>query len=142
MTSTAQANATATEQARETATAEVIATSTAQANATATEVAQQSQTPTSTPAYALSGMGKAVLGPVPVPRNGNLCLYPDKPLVSSQWDVYNFVGESVAHTAFGSETRPCWNTSGISPGLYSVRLKLAYLDGTTGTTWQKVLVSK
>jgi hypothetical protein len=87
-------------------------------------------------------MGKAVLGPVPIKRNGYLCLYPEKPLVSSAWDVYNLVGQSIARVDFGAEGRSCWNTAGIPPGIYIVKLKLNYMDGTTGTTWQKVLVSK
>jgi hypothetical protein len=63
-------------------------------------------------------------------------------LYSSQWDIYDFVGESVAHVTFGDEAKACWNTKGLPPGLYMVRLNLTYVDGLVVKTWQKVMVSK
>jgi len=87
-------------------------------------------------------MGKAVLGPVPVPRNEDICLYPDKPLSSSKWSVFDLTGRLLASKKFGREPRPCWGTAFLPPGVYVVRLELVYADGDSGTTWQKVLVSK
>jgi len=147
-----------------TATEQVVATSTAQAKQTATEVARESQTrtftsspsatptwtctltitPTSTvtPSEPWSGLGKTVLAPVPVPRNGNLTLHSDRPLYSSQWDIYDLIGESVDHAYFGPGTQAFWVTTGVPPGLYAIRLKLVYLDKVEDTIWQKVLLSK
>jgi hypothetical protein len=98
--------------------------------------------PTFTPIESLSNLGRAVLGPVPVPRGGNLCLFPDKPINSTVWDVYNLKGEFVAHLEINSTSQPCWTTVGVPPGLYLVRLNLTYSDGTTGTVWQKVVLAR
>jgi len=87
-------------------------------------------------------MGKAVLGPVPVPKGGNLCLFPDKPTSAVQWDVFDMYGEVIAHLNITEAGQPCWSTNGVSPGIYIVRLKLTYSDGTAGTTWQKVVVAR
>jgi hypothetical protein len=87
-------------------------------------------------------MGKAVVGPVPVSRGGNICLYPEKPIAGSQWDVFDLVGESIASMNIGAGAQPCWNTTSVPPGIYIIRLKLSYSDGTAGTTWQKVLVTR
>ena len=87
-------------------------------------------------------MSKAVVGPVPVPRGGNLCLFPDKPTTETQWDVYNLDGEFVAHLDITAATQPCWSTTGVPAGIYIVRMKLFYSDGTVGTTWQKVVLSR
>ncbi|HUO57778.1 MAG TPA: hypothetical protein VMV05_06340, partial [bacterium] len=89
----------------------------------------------------LSHLGQAVLAPVPVPRGGNICLYPDRPILGSQWDVFSFTGESVASLNFTNGANNCWPTSGIGPGVYSVRLKLNYADGTRSTLWKKIVVS-
>jgi hypothetical protein len=69
-------------------------------------------------------------------------LYPDKPLLSSKWSILDLTGKSLARPVFGQEARSCWNTTGLPPGIYVVKLELVYEDGTAGTTWQKVLVSK
>lgn len=87
-------------------------------------------------------MGKAVLAPVPASRGTAVCLYPDSPLLSSQWNIYNFVGESVASLSFGSSASNCWDTTGVAPGLYLVKLKLTYTDGTVKSDWHKVVVTQ
>jgi hypothetical protein len=94
-------------------------------------------TPSATPTQS---MGKPVLCPVPVPRNGNLCLFPDKPYQTSHWDVYDWVGVSIASLNFGGGNA-CWNVQGVPPGIYIVRIKMTYLDGSSSTTWQKIVVS-
>jgi hypothetical protein len=87
-------------------------------------------------------LGKAVLAPVPAPRGTPVCLYPDAPIVSSHWDIFNFVGESVASLDFGATAQDCWDTAGVAPGLYLVRLKIVYADGSTQTSWHKVVVTQ
>jgi len=107
------------------------------------DTATDTPTITATPFVPLSNIGNALLGPVPVPRGGNLCLFPDKPISTVQWDVFNLYGEVAARfivTALSSQ--PCWSTIGVPPGMYIVRLKLSYGDGTAGTAWQKVVVSR
>lgn len=96
---------------------------------------------TNTPTQALSGLGKVVLAPVPVAAGTPVCLYAEKPVASSQWTIVNFVGESVASLSFGAVSLPCWDTTGVPAGLYLVRLTIAYGDGSTATSWHKVVVT-
>ena len=98
-----------------------------------------SATPTLT--QVLSSLGKAVLAPVPVSKGGTICLYPDRPIQSSQWDVFNFVGESQASLSFSTAFNNCWNTTGMGAGVYMVRVKLAYADGTHATLWKKIVIT-
>gem|GEM_PF-1525947 len=99
-----------------------------------------SPTPTST--QLLSNLGSAVLAPMPVSTGGSVCLFPDRPISGSQWDVYNLLGESAASLTFANPQGNCWNTQGTSPGVYLVRLKLSYSDGTSATLWKKIVVSR
>jgi hypothetical protein len=79
---------------------------------------------------------------VPVPNGGDLCLYPDKPTLSSHWDVYDWIGICVARLDFTGGNQACWNVSGLSPGIYIVRMKINYSDGSDRTTWQKIVVAR
>jgi hypothetical protein len=88
----------------------------------------------------LSGLGKVVLAPVPVQAGSPVCLYPDNPIASSQWDIFNVLAESVASLSFNSPSDNCWNTTGVAPGLYFVRLKITYADGHSMTQWRKVII--
>jgi hypothetical protein len=76
-----------------------------------------------------------------VVSGGSICLFPDSPIASSHWDVFNFAGEAVISLDFGG-VEPCWNTAGIGAGIYAVRLKLDYLDGRRATVWQKIIVTR
>ena len=89
----------------------------------------------------MSSSNKSILAPVPVVRGGNICLYPDKSISGSQWDVFNLMGESQASLSFSSGYNECWDTSNVGPGVYAVRVKENYTDGTSATFWQKVLVT-
>ncbi len=124
-----------------TSTATNTPTGTPTQTSTYTATPSPTETATSTLTQALSGLGKAVLAPVPVSRGQDLCLYPDSPLLSSQWDFFNTVGESVAHQDFTGGTAACRDTQDLQPGLYLVRLKLTYAGGRTSTVWQKVVVA-
>ncbi len=98
-------------------------------------------TPTSTPTPILSSFGQPILAPVPVPKGGTICLYPDRPIQSSQWDVFNFIGESQASISFSSGLNDCWNTAGTAAGVYLVRVKLDYADNTKATIWKKIVIT-
>jgi hypothetical protein len=99
-------------------------------------------TPEPTSTQLLSNLGGTVLAPVPVSRGNSIFLFPDKPITGSQWDVFNLLGESIASLTFSSPTGNSWNTQGVAPGVYSLRLKLNYSDGTEGTVWKKIVVSR
>jgi xanthomonalisin len=97
--------------------------------------------PTPTLTQILSSLGRAVLAPVPVSKGGTICLYPDRPIQSSQWDVFNFVGESQASLSFSTAFNNCWNTAGMGAGVYMVRVKLVYADSTDATLWKKIVIT-
>ncbi len=96
-------------------------------------------TPTPTPI--LSSFGQPILAPVPVTKGGTICLYPDRTIQSSQWDIFNFMGESQASLAFSTGLNDCWNTAGAAAGVYMVRVKLDYADGTKATIWKKIVIT-
>ncbi len=83
-----------------------------------------------------------MLGPVPVAPGGNLILFPDKPILSCQVDIFDWVGESMVHWTAAGPYQPSWNITGLSPGIYLARVKLNYQDGSNGTTFQKIVVSR
>jgi subtilase family serine protease len=97
--------------------------------------------PTATLTQVLSSLGQAVLAPVPVSKGDTICLYPDRPIQSSQWDVFNFVGESQASLSFSTAFNNCWNTTGMGAGVYMVRVKMVYADGTNTTLWKKIVIT-
>jgi len=82
-----------------------------------------------------------VLAPVPVAPGEDLCLFSGSPLSGSRWDVFNILGMSVARPVFTGPAKHCWNTRGIAPGMYIVRVKVTFADGGTTTIFRKVLVS-
>jgi hypothetical protein len=98
--------------------------------------------PTPTPSQLVSGLDGTVLAPVPVQVGGTLYLFPDKPITGSQWDIFNLLGESVTSLSFSSPAGNSWNTQGVAPGVYAIRLKLSYSDGTETTIWKKIVVSR
>jgi hypothetical protein len=87
-------------------------------------------------------MGKVVLGPVPVPHGGNAYIFPDKPITACTLEIFDLVGEIEAHVPFIGTGQPVWNTGNIAPGIYIAVIKVNYVDGTTGTTTQKIVVSR
>jgi len=141
-TATNSTTATPSLTASQTATNTGVSTSTFTNTPTTTMTYTKTVTPTATPTDPLSNLGKTVLGPVPLPRGGNLCLFPDKPVSGSQWDVFDMVAESIASVSFSGSAQACWNTAGVPPGIYIARVKLTYSDGTSGTIWQKILVTR
>jgi hypothetical protein len=98
--------------------------------------------PTSTPILYLSAgaVGKAVVGPVPVHRGSPVCLYLPKAAISSTWDVYNPAGQRVANLSYDNGAQACWDTVKVAPGLYYVKAKVSYADGSSGDVLQKVVV--
>jgi hypothetical protein len=84
------------------------------------------------------GLGHAVLAPVPVRGGQPLCLYFAQPALASHWDVYAITGALVAHLDFGAGGQQCWDTAGIAPGIYFVRLVIDDAGGGKETRWQKV----
>jgi hypothetical protein len=97
--------------------------------------------PTATPVQKLSDGQGVVLAPMPVHRGGDLCLYPESPIIGSRWEVYNVLGISVADRTYTSPIGNCWDTGGFAPGMYFVRLTLSYTDGKETKTWKKVVVT-
>jgi len=69
-------------------------------------------------------------------------MFPDKPTNETVLDVYDLNGNFVIHLDIAGQNKLCWSTAGVPPGLYSVRMKLSYSDGSSGTTWQKVVLAR
>jgi len=99
-----------------------------------------SDTPTPSPAWDGAPSDQLVLAPVPVAPGQPMCLHFDGPPRSSRWTIYNVAGQAVATLAFGGEPGQCWQTSGVAPGVYLVRVDVDYADGHKGGRWQKVVV--
>jgi hypothetical protein len=113
---------------------------------TVTEVSTSTPTPTitltatvtATPAYAASGLGRAVLGPVPAKAGEPLCLWHDGPPAASVVKLYNLLGQKVAEASFGGEYRNCLNTGGLAPGVYFAVIETIHPGGGITTVRQKV----
>jgi hypothetical protein len=83
-----------------------------------------------------------VLGPVPVPRGGNVYLFPNKPINSATLEIFDLIGEIEARVTYTGSDQLVWNTGNIAPGIYMAVIKTDYADGTTGTTVQKIVVDR
>jgi hypothetical protein len=84
-------------------------------------------------------MGTLSLGPNVAQDGQPICLFLNKPVLSSQWTIYDIAGELVASLSFGSE-EACWSHPGIASGLYLVRVRVNYQDGTTADKIFKVII--
>jgi hypothetical protein len=84
-----------------------------------------------TPAYEVSGLGRAVLAPVPCRIGQPLCLYFDAAPSASIWEVFTVDQRKVADLSFGGELAQCWQTQHVAAGLYLVRVTIIYQDGSS-----------
>jgi hypothetical protein len=101
----------------------------------------ETPTITSTPTQSLSNGLGIVLAPVPVKKGENVYLFPDTPISGSKWEISNVLGVSVGSLSFNGPTNNFWNTGDVAPGLYFVRLTLAYTDGRAVTSRKKIVVA-
>jgi hypothetical protein len=92
-------------------------------------------------AFARSGLGRSVLGPVPAKKGDPVCMYFDSAPRTTEWLVLNTRGERVASLQFSSEVQQCWATQGVAPGIYFVRVKVNGLDGRQSTLVQKLAIT-
>ena len=79
---------------------------------------------------------------MPLRTGDNLCLYPEKPLASSHWEIFNLMGESIAKLSFDTGNSDCWSTAGVAPGVYLVRMKLVYADGHIETVRKRIVIRR
>jgi hypothetical protein len=77
---------------------------------------------------------------VPVTAGSPICLYSTQSLISSEWFIYNVAGQHVATLNFGNSPTQCWDTMGVARGLYYVKLKTVFVNGTSASEWHKVVV--
>jgi hypothetical protein len=93
-------------------------------------------TSTSTPApTATPSLGQVVFAPMPLRTGETLYLFPDKPIISNDWKIFNLMGEMVTEISANS-----WSTQGVAPGVYIVEMTLTYTDGSMVTTTKKILI--
>ena len=84
--------------------------------------------------------GQLVLAPVPAHRGDRVILFFDKPPKATQWEIVNVAGESVATLSFTGTSNHYWDSTGVAPGIYFVRIKINYLDGTNIQITRKAVV--
>lgn len=125
-----------------TATPTASPTGTVTLTATPTPSFTTSPTPTASPTgfFARSGMGKTVLAPVPAHIGQPVCLYFDKAPASTHWDLYSFDQTRVAQLDFGSQYSQCWDSHGVAPGIYYLKLQTHYADGSSADSLIKVML--
>ncbi|HTC19412.1 MAG TPA: hypothetical protein VK859_01095, partial [bacterium] len=100
-----------------------------------TAVPNVTPTPTGTP-----GLPAAlILAPNLAGDGQPICLFPDKPITNSKWDIYNLVGERIAGLSFGNGNA-CWNHAGTASGLYLIRVRTWYEDGGTADKIFKAII--
>jgi hypothetical protein len=96
--------------------------------------------PTVTPLPTATGLvaaAKPILGPVPQRAGQDVVLGLPRPAAHSEWWVYNLALRQVASLTFGSE-RAAWHTPGVAAGIYRVKCKVTYADGSTYEGWHTV----
>jgi phospholipase C len=105
-------------------------------------ITQAVQTPVATPvpASGVPDVQKTAFGPVPAHKGTPVCVYYEKPVSGSHWDIYNLAGQKAASLDFGSQASPCWDSSGAAPGIYMIRCALNFQDGSAKTVWNKVII--
>jgi type VI secretion system secreted protein VgrG len=102
-----------------------------------------SPTNTATITPTVAGLGILALAPVPVRAGGNVILFFDKAPASTAWEIYNVAGERVARLSFNGFPGPqshYWQTAGVAPGVYFVKVQIAYRDGTNIQIIRKAVV--
>jgi hypothetical protein len=99
-------------------------------------------TVTPTPPFQKSNFGDLVLGPVPAAAGSTLCLYFAQEPKSSAWEVFNSAGERVAHLDFSGSLGHCWDTKGMSPGIYFAKLSAEWAAGGSATATRKIVLVK
>jgi hypothetical protein len=77
---------------------------------------------------------------MPVRDGDPVCLYPNDPIQSSQWEIFNLMGESLASLSFPTGQNNCWSTAGVAPGVYIVQMKLTYADGHAAVVKKKIVI--
>ena len=80
------------------------------------------------------------MAPVPIKSGAALVLYASGLLRASHWEVYRVDLRKVAELDFGAQANPSWDTSGSAAGLYFVRVRADYQDGSSHTAVHKVVV--
>ncbi|HXB97460.1 MAG TPA: alkaline phosphatase family protein, partial [bacterium] len=83
---------------------------------------------------------KTAFGPVPAHKGTPICVYYERPVASSHWDIYNLAGQKVSSLDFGGQANPCWDSSAAAPGIYMIRSALKFPDGSGKTVWNKVIL--
>ena len=81
-----------------------------------------------------------MLAPVPAHRSEKVCCYFTRPIRDGSLEVFNVAGEKVALSDKGSAAGLCWDPSGAMPGVYYVRVKAVFEDGSQADFWRKALI--
>lgn len=114
------------------------ATATPSASATPTRLATFSATVS--PSAGLRA-AKLLAGPVPARRGQAVCVGYPRPPAWTELALYNAAGDRVAK--LGRAAGPaCLATDGLAPGVYFMRIKAEYVDGSTERATVRVAVTR
>jgi hypothetical protein len=89
-------------------------------------------------ASAPSGVSGFFVNPV-VRRGEALCAYPAKTLSDSQWELYNSAGQKVGTLSQGGAS-VCMGTNSLAAGLYLLRARSSFADGSASDELKKVVI--
>ncbi|HXB97036.1 MAG TPA: hypothetical protein VNZ54_03230, partial [bacterium] len=98
-------------------------------------------TPTDTPAWPRSALGRDLLAPNPVSSGRPVCLQFFLQPGATHWRVYRLDQRLVATLEFGAQETQCWDTQGAAPGLYFVQVDVDEAGGGRHSGCFKVLVT-
>jgi len=116
-----------------------LATPTTTPTRTPTSTPTGTATPTVTPTASFDS-GALVLAPVPARQGEHVILFFDAVPAATRWEIFNVAGERVAALSFDGPHNHFWETTGVAPGVYFVRIQITYLSGTKLQIIRKAVV--
>lgn len=72
----------------------------------------------------ISQAGLLVLAPNPVKVGMPVCLFSPSRPEETHWQIYGIDRFLLTKLDFYADSQQCWNTAGIAPGLYIVKIEL------------------
>jgi hypothetical protein len=89
----------------------------------------------------MSDSGKAIWAPVPARGGEPMTLYFDKTPLGGSFQIFNVQWQNVAEGSF-SGSAAFLQTASLAPGFYMVRTVVNYVDGSSHTVFQNIIVTK
>lgn len=87
-----------------------------------------------------SGLGRTVLAPVPAHVGDPVCLYFVDAPSASHWEILSIDRQRIATLSFGNNRDQCWQSTGVAPGFYRIKVHVDYANGVGEDKSYKILV--